>query len=200
MYYFLGFVAADGYLTDNELEIGINEKDKYLLEHFVELIVPQKPLYYRPKTNSYTLKLNMKKLMPKLKSFYGMSSNNKHDELIFPSVPGEYVKDFIRGYVDGDGCIDTCKGYQKNTIYIGPRLRILGNAIFLKGLNERIKDFIAHKTNRISPKGKENVFYLTYNFSTAAAILSWLYDDCSVCLTRKNQKYKEAVKKHKMKI
>ena len=61
LYYFLGFVAADGYLTENEIEIGINEKDVCLLEKFRDLIVPNKPLYYKESTHSYTLKISCKK-------------------------------------------------------------------------------------------------------------------------------------------
>ena len=70
LYYFLGFVAADGYLTDNEIEIGINENDVCLLEKFRDLIVPDKPLYYRKRTHSYTLKISCKSLMNDFKNFY----------------------------------------------------------------------------------------------------------------------------------
>lgn len=188
LYYFLGFVAADGYLTENEIEIGINENDISLLEKFRDLIVPDKPLYYKEKTHSYTLKISCKSLMNDFKNFYGMVSNNKHCEMSFPKIPNDYVRHFIRGYVDGDGCIDTTKGYKKEKIYIGKRLRILGNYNFLYSLNEKTKEIYNHKTNAISKKGKENVYVITYNFKTATNILHWLYDDCNICLPRKQAK------------
>ena len=199
LYYFLGFIAADGYISNNEIEIGINQKDKYLLERFRDIIVPNKPLYYKTKTNSYTLKLSMKRYIPEIKKFYGMISNNKHAESVFPCIPRKYTKDFIRGYVDGDGCIDSCTGHRNKTIYIGPRLRILGNKNFLTELNNATKKFVKHNTQAITPKGKENVSYLTYNFSTAENILHWLYDNCKICLDRKLNKYKEVIQ-NKMKI
>ena len=188
LYYFLGFVAADGYLTENEIEIGINEKDACILEKFRDLIVPNKPLYYKESTHSYTLKISCKSLMVYFKDFYGMVSNKKHEEISFPEIPKEYLRHFIRGYVDGDGCIDTTKGYRGENIYIGKRLRILGNYNFLYSLNEKTKEFYPHKTNAINQKSKENVYVITYNFKTATNILHWLYDDCNICLPRKQAK------------
>ena len=188
LYYFLGFVAADGYLTDNEIEIGINENDVCLLEKFRDLIVPDKPLYYKERTRSYTLKISCKSLMNDFKNFYGIITNKKHYEMSFPNIPSEYVRHFIRGYVDGDGCIDTTKGYRGEKIYIGKRLRILGNYNFLYSLNEKTKEIYNHKTNAINKKGKENVYVITYNFKTATNILHWLYDDCNICLPRKQAK------------
>ena len=191
MYYFLGFVAADGYVSDNEIEIGINEKDIALLGEFRDLIVPEKPLYHKGKTNSYTLKISCKNRIDKIKKFFSMKTNKKCYEILFPkSIPNEFVKDFIRGYIDGDGCIDATKGYRKDKIYIGPRIRILGNEIFLTGMKDKIREFVPNNTNRVSPKGKENIFYLTYNFSIAKKILEWTYKNNKICLTRKYDKAK----------
>ena len=52
LYYFLGFVAADGYISNDEIEIGLNESDKALLERFRDLICPDKPLYEKKKTHA----------------------------------------------------------------------------------------------------------------------------------------------------
>ena len=100
-------------------------------------------------------------------------------------------KDFIRGYIDGDGCIDTTKGYKKDKVYIGPRLRILGNHDFLRDMNEKTKEFVHHNTNAILKKGHENIYYVTYNFSTAKKLLKWLYDDSIICLSRKKDRVLE---------
>lgn len=189
LYYFLGFVAADGYISENEIEIGLNERDVALLEQFRDLIVPDKPLHYKPKTNSYTLKISCRSKISHFKKFFDMSSNKKHDEMIFPDIPKRYYKDFIRGYVDGDGSLDTTKGYRGDKVYVGPRLRILGNPEFLRGLNEVTKTQYYHKTNAINRKGKENVYVITYNFKTAREILKWLYSDNHICLDRKYTTY-----------
>ena len=188
LYYFLGFIAADGYITDDLIEIGINEKDVALLTTFQNLIVPDKPLYYKASLSAYVLKINYRHGMQEIKNFYNMRTNNKHDEIKFPTIPTPYIKDFIRGYIDGDGCIDTAKGYKKDKIYIGPRLRILGNKEFLEGLNNATKLFVKHNTNAISRKGKENIYTVTYNFSTASNLLVWLYNQSTIYLERKKLK------------
>lgn len=194
LYYFLGFIAADGYISNNEIEIGLNEKDLHILEEFRNLIVPDKPINYKKSSNSYTLKISCRNRIKKFKDFFDMTTNKKHEEMVFPDIPEKYLKDFIRGYVDGDGTIDTTKGYRGDKVYIGPRLRILGNYEFLKKMNEITKGIYNHKTNAISRKGKENVFILTYNFSTANAILKWLYTDSSIHLNRKYTKFLEVSK------
>ena len=126
--------------------------------------------------------------MKKFKAFLGMQTNKKCFEEKFPHIPQAYVKDFVRGYVDGDGCIDTTKGYRGNKVYVGPRLRILGNQNFLIGLNEASKSFVTHKTNSITRKGKENIYCVTYNFSTARNLLEWMYDKSTIHLERKKER------------
>lgn len=48
-YYFLGFIASDGYVSDDRIELALNKKDKHILETFQLLIQPEKPLYEKKK-------------------------------------------------------------------------------------------------------------------------------------------------------
>lgn len=191
LYYFLGFVAADGYISEDSIEIALNKKDEELLIKFRDAIVPDKPVNDKKVSNAKVLKLGMKSKIKDFKKFYGMTTSKKHDEIVFPNIKDEYVKHFIRGYIDGDGTIDTTKGYRDDKVYIGPRLRILGNESFLKILNAKTKEVYFHRTNAITKKGKENVYYISYNFSTAKNILDWLYKDATIYLERKYNKYLE---------
>lgn len=198
LYYFLGFVAADGYISNGEIEIGLNEKDLSLLQKFRDLIAPNKPIYHKKRTNSYTLKISCLNKINNFKKFYSMVSNKKHDEMLYPNIPDKYQKHFIRGYIDGDGTIGPTKSYQivkgvKKT-YIGLRLRILGNENFLKELNATTQQFCQHKTKAINKKKGENVYCITYNFKTADSILQWLYEDATIYLDRKYNKYIELKK------
>ena len=190
LYYFLGFVGADGYIGKDSIEIGLSIKDISLLNKFRKMICPNKPLYIRKDTNAAVLKISCKQRINEMKTFFGMKTSKKGNEMIFPDISMNYIKDFIRGYIDGDGCIDKTKAYWKTKVYIGKRLRILGNYNFLETLNQKTKLFVNHNTNLISKKGKENIYYVTYNFSTADNILKWLYEDCKICLERK---YKKAI-------
>ena len=122
-----------------------------------------------------------------------MKSNKKSFELEFPAISKKYLKDFIRGYVDGDGCIDFTFAKKGKKRYKGPRLRILGNESFLYELNEATKEYYFHKTNAIRKKGKENVYEVTYNFSTAKGILEALYKNNTISLERKNLKAQDII-------
>ena len=198
LYYFLGFVAADGYLGNDCIEIGLNKKDLVLLEQFRDLICPKKKISFFKKTNSYRIKFSLKEESIKIHKFLGLTTNKKSKELKFPSnIPEHRIKDFIRGYIDGDGCIDSTKGYYKNKIYLGIRLRILGTFDFLFKLNEITKKFCSHNTNTIAKRKNENVFEITYNFKTAENLLKWIYENNSICLQRKYDKYKEVLKNRK---
>lgn len=135
-------MAADGYITDDRIEIGINKNDSKIIEKFRDMIAPDKPIYEKINTNASCFSVSSRKHMKKFKKFFNMLSNKKHEEIEFPNnIPDVYIKDFIRGVIDGDGCIDTTKGYKGDKVYIGPRLRILGNYKFLYELNKATKKY-----------------------------------------------------------
>lgn len=194
MWYFYGLLASDGYISDYNIELCLNNKDKGILDRLRNIICPEKPLYDKKNTHSTKLTICSKnQLCPKIKHIFNMQSNNKHQEIRFPTnIPKVYIKDFIRGVIDGDGCIDTCICYHSNgNTSVVPRLRILGNYQFLQELNQVSKMFVQHKTNRINKKGAENVWCLTYNSKTAKDLLTWCYSNCNISLQRKYQKFEE---------
>lgn len=184
-YYFLGFLAADGSLTNNGIIFELNKKDGYMVKKLNDYICPEKEVVFRKKTNSYRASFSNIKMTRKLKKYFSMTSNRKTEEIRFPEVPNKYLRDFIRGIIDGDGNIDSTKGYKGDKIYIGARLRILGNEIFLKELNEKTKLLYPHNTNAVNKKGKENIYVITYNFKTARELLKIIYYDGCLCLKRK---------------
>ena len=125
--------------------------------------------YNKPKHTAYIM-FSSKKMGEDLVKL-GVVPNKTLILKSLPSIPDNLMKHFIRGYIDGDGCIDATKAYRGEKIYIGLRLRILGNYDFLNKLNAITKNIYPHKTNTINKKGFENVYVLTYNFSTAKNIL-----------------------------
>ena len=137
-WYFLGLVSSDGYISDNNIEICLNKKDEHILIKLRDIICPGKPLYYKKSTHAVKFTICSKQLCKELKEKLSMTTNNKHSEIRFPKVPNKYLKDYIRGLIDGDGCIDTTKSYYKDNVYIGPRLRILSNRKFLIDMLEEM--------------------------------------------------------------
>lgn len=118
--YFLGFIFADGwiiYKPDNrnyELGIELQSGDKYILEKLNEELGNQNIIYHsNPKEviiNGVTahrghtdyIRIYSKDIVVALIK-HGVESN-KTLKNIFPKINNEYFFDFLRGYIDGDGC------------------------------------------------------------------------------------------------
>jgi intein/homing endonuclease len=190
-WYFLGLVSSDGYISDDRIEIGLNNKDEHILVKLRNIICPEKPLYEKKSTHSVKFTIHSKEVASYIKSQLGMVSNKKHLEINYPLIPSEMLRHYIRGLIDGDGCIDTTKAYRGDKIYIGPRLRILGNRQFLVDMLEDIRKQVNNNTKSVNKKGREGVWYITYNFNVARDILEWCYNNNKICLYRKYNKFKE---------
>ena len=198
-WYFAGFIASDGYVSDEKVELCLNKKDEEILKRFRKLISPDKPIYDKPSTKSKKFTIHSKQIAKHFKDLFKMTTNNKSKEMQFPNVPDKYLKDFVRGVFDGDGCIDTTVAYRTfNTYkkkYYGPRTRILGNYNFLNTMIDRIRKQVPNKVKRVQKKGKENVWYVAYTFRFSESVMNWLYKDATIYLKRKYKKYKEVIER-----
>lgn len=180
--YWLGFLYADGSIGDknNNIEISLQSSDYHHLEKFNESIdgasdkhiyrdeIRCRICYSNKKTKNDLIKLGC---TPK-----------KSLTLTFPSkeqVPDEFLYDFIRGYVDGDGSV------MINTRGTNGRLSLLGTKEFIEGLLERTgwkPMTIQHPSGVYSIEwgGQYNINYLNQ-----------LYANANIYLDRKYQKYLE---------
>lgn len=196
-WYYAGFIASDGYISDEKVELCLNKKDAEILKRFRDIICPGKPIYDKPSTRSKKFTVHSKNVAGHFKNLFCMTTNNKAKEIKFPNVPEKYLRHFVRGLMDGGGCIDQIKGYRDfgdyKKIYVGTRLRILGNYDFLQEMIIKISEQVPNKTRKVSKKGAENVWYITYNFRIAERILEWMYNDSKIYLKRKYKKYKEVI-------
>ena len=201
--YWLGFLYADGcinryYQNDKlksmTLEIGLRQEDKGHLEKFKECLESNIPIF--DKTNrlngreykSSRIQLNNTKICYDLCDL-GCTPHKTYD-LKFPTydiVPYEYMRDFLRGFFDGDGCINTSMMNGKPHI----QLSISGMPEMLEG----IVDFlIAEKIIRKNPQIYQdkrsnacNVYF--YGSDSNKELLDYLYKDSHIYLDRKYQKY-----------
>lgn len=102
MAYVLGYICADGCLTNDDCTVTIASNDiEHLLSISRILSLNYPHVCGRGKTKS--LVLRSKKLYFDLVNL-GLTQR-KSLTLRFPSIPHEYMTDFIRGDFDGDGCI-----------------------------------------------------------------------------------------------
>lgn len=198
--YWLGFLYADGYIKKRKsnsytVELCLAEID---LEHLKKF---KKTLKSNCTIRRKIVKLNNKefvayRLCISREKMYNDLINkgcieNKSLVLTFPNSDifedKNLVKHFIRGYVDGDGCIGI---YGKNNT---PHLSMLGTYDFLNGvlmwLKEHGKLDTSANVTRCTGKGKEKIFQLSLSNRKAMSALFHLYENSNIYLERKYNKY-----------
>lgn len=111
MSYILGYIMADGCINKNTLVLNCKNDDIELLEFIKSQISPNRPIKYLSRLNksnqkiynSVRLELTDKFLIESLYNLNIISRKTGKEKL--PNIPIEFVKDYIRGLFDGDGCI-----------------------------------------------------------------------------------------------
>lgn len=187
--YWLGFIFADGYISSSNytFEISLSTKDLSHLEKFNNFMEHINYNIKICKTNFENCtrcrwSITNKHLWKTLNS-YGCTPR-KSLTLEFPNedifTKKSLISHFIRGYVDGDGCI----GLTRDKLVI----QILGTELFLK---EIIK-YSAIDRNLYTKKN-HNTFTIAYSHSPAIQMGEYLYNNATIFLDRKYNRYRFAV-------
>ncbi len=94
-------------------------------------------------------------------------------------VPDQYLPDFVRGYLDGDGCVTATRtGQYKNTAMFRPFFASY-SPMFLNWMQSSIE-------KSIGIKGFINGNMLVYARSDSQRLWKWIYqDDSDIRLSRK---------------
>lgn len=181
--YFLGLLYADGNLSDKgRVCLNLSNKDCELLIKFKDFLKTSKPIYYNAKTNSNTFAFQSKVLSNKLVEL-GMTPR-KSLTLKFPKcIPPNYMRDFIRGYFDGDGCVSLTESLRSSSL----RIHLVGTYEILYGIQS-----ILIKECKINPttignisKGK-NTYQLEIRTKKGVEeVRKYLYDNATIYLVRK---------------
>lgn len=184
MAYTLGYIFADGHIIDSPYMRG-----KYLnitstdfesitrIKSWLESehkIIETKSHFSGSKT-CYVLRIGSHKICNKLFEF-GVHPR-KSLNVIFPNIPQKYFWHFIRGYFDGDGCVnlELRKGKTRNII-VG-RLRVIftsGSVMFLEKMNSYISENL--KAGGRIYKSKRS-HQLIFNTSDSVQIFCMMYKD-----------------------
>lgn len=191
MAYILGFIFADGNITkvihngsSDKLGFGQNKKDIDILRKIKRefsaeqtLSIGKKYVYFS--IYSQVIVDDLKKLGVTYRKSFRKSPGK------IPNIPQKYVRDFIRGIVDGDGSINFNKrGRQKGR----PNLGICGRKEVMTFIrNHFLSKFnIYSKIGQPKKNGKlSNVFYICYRCNSAKTLINYLYKDADIYLERK---------------
>lgn len=107
---------------------------------------------------------------------------NKTKTIRFPKIPENLIPHFIRGFIDGDGCIrvgNTLGGCMLDIASASPQ--------FILDLKDKIEPYASHVG--ISKEINFDVWHLRCGGKQVKAILNWIYADSTVYMQRKYFKY-----------
>lgn len=190
--YWLGFIAADGCITRNKsnLDIGLQYKDRSHLEKFIKSIDGDIDMITDKIVNcglnnklykSSRLTIGSKKMCQDL-IYLGLGPR-KSSTLNFPTnIPKEFMRHYLRGYFDGDGCITSNKG-----IY---QISIIATNDFLNNLKEFLLSLNMTKT-KLEQRNSNMAVWKKKGHNQIKIFLDYLYKDSTIYLDRKYDKYLE---------
>ena len=184
--YILGFICADGHIEKDRLNITVSIKDRDILEKIRYAMHSNHPIKEVQRTNPYK-KTNRENLILSelmigsvelVKPLFNMGlTTNKTYTLngdILKYIPKYLIRDFLRGYFDGDGNVFFGRRYSSGYKY---NVNICGNEDFLlksfqvyfPSNNKLYKDLYSRQCYvwKISQKDKvrDFMYYLYYNSS-----------------------------------
>ena len=209
--YLLGFFIADGYISrpkvGGSMYIGvtIHKKDVEILNLFIKNISPQSKLVVD--RNNLKFAVGDAVLAVSIAQ-YGINVLDKTMQLgrcltLFEALKEKaLLSHFVRGFMDGDGCIHVHKKYPKGN----STLNFFGTIDFLSELKSQINAELNISAgslkvdNREKYKTKDKFAYLTYTGSKMVVLIgTWLYKNKKeYYLKRKFDKFSDVLKARKL--
>lgn len=205
MAYVLGYFAADGCMYKNSggsKYFNFVSTDYELLKKVKDMlgskhkIVPK--IQHNPNCKpAFWLQIGSKEMYNDLVNL-GVT-RNKQFTMSLPRVPRRYLRDFVRGNFDGDGCVSV--GYYprkdrkgKNT-FVFRVIFVCGSRRFLKALSHRLSSCINIGAGYLGKK-QSNSYRLVYSTQVAIKLFDYMYRgvDKSRYLERKYNKFQEALR------
>jgi hypothetical protein len=201
MAYVLGYWYADG-----SLENAVSLRGKYIRVTSIDegtilkikrwlgsehTIVVLEPTEAHPGKTRYFLRIGSHVLYNDLEKL-GLYPN-KSLTVQFPQIPEKYLKDFVRGYLDGDGCVylETKKGIiQEKIVKRLVTIFTSGSFDFLVVLCETLRNKL--NVNQINIYSGARAFQLRYSTGDSMKIFEFLYSGCypDIFLRRKFDVFK----------
>lgn len=199
--YFLGFIYADGYIVYNqenhnyELGMELQCKDDYILHVLNNELNASFSIYHKEagehaiygkmihRNESSVIRVYSKNIVEDLIAL-GIVRNKTYQDVL-PKVKDEYFFDFLRGYIDGDGCYYKSKNnvYMHITSYSKSNLIKIQNKLFDFGIETKVYSENKHK---------HRLFCVNTDYMKILVNRMYYREDV-VCLSRKKEKIKSYI-------
>lgn len=194
--YILGYLVADGSIEESKrknrpsnlvrLRFGCVSEDDEIIRFIQKEIAPYNNLrYYQPKrvNNKQTTILQIcdKELINDLRTLYNIHPRKTYNKSFeFPNIPQEYKRDFIRGFIDGDGSIGR---HHFSMICNSEIFAYQIKDEFLKAIPE-LKWYIYKENRKYTDYWS---LHFSMNLKVSKPLYEYLYKDATVFLKRKEQ-------------
>lgn len=192
--YILGYLVADGSIEEStrkdrpskliRLRFGCVTEDDEILKLIQSEIAPNNNLrYYQPKAANNKqvtiLQICDKELINDLRTLYNIQPRKTYNNSFeFPNICQKYKRDFIRGYIDGDGSF----GRKHFSM-------ICNSEIFAKQIKDEIIKNIPELKWHIYKENRKYTDYWSLHFNmnlkTSILIYNYIYKDATYFLKRK---------------
>ena len=202
--YILGFICADGHISEDRLVITVAEKDLDILEKIRGVMHSNHPIKKIKRINPYNktdrkqltlveLMIGRKELVEPLFNM-GLSSNKTYtlNGDILKYIPKYLMRDLLRGYFDGDGNVFFGRRYTSGYKY---NINVCGNEDFL------LKSFQAYfpSSNRLYKDlySKQCYVWKISSRDKVRDFMHYLYYNSSIFLQRKYNEYRKIMWSYK---
>jgi hypothetical protein len=206
--YAIGLLTTDGNLSKDGRHITFRSSDIELLKNFKRCLA-LKTNIAKTKNDSwaqkpcYRIQFSDKRLFLRLIKI-GLFPNKTY-KIGKLKIPHQYFKDFLRGHLDGDGCItvyqDKWNTFKKSK-YIYTRLTTRfysASKTHIKWIRETIIKLLDIKGHLCEEKAKRSyqntsMWVLKFGKKESLKLLRWIYYEPNIlCLKRKKLKFKNFI-------
>lgn len=199
--YWLGWLFSDGYnhLSKCIVALRVQEKDAEILYKFQKFLQTDTPIHTYKRivktSGMYRAYSELALCSPYFSERLSILGCVQAKTFIadFPNIPGSLFQHFIRGYYDGDGCFSVIKRKdRKNPNSKTYQFNITG----MEKMLLKIQDIIVHNADvkKLPLKTKAGTKAVTMHYgghNVCKKILDYLYNNASIYLKRKYDKYCE---------
>ena len=181
--YWLGFLLADGYISDDgKVELSLQKSDK---NHLIKFAKYCKFDINKVKEDNFRCRIGFAMQQYKNNLFSKNMLPRKSLTLTYPKdIPDHLQRHLIRGYFDGDGSIYIGKLKNKNRKTPPRSICLYGTKEFLTKINKLVN--LPIKNIRL----ETNIHVINFSCKEADSFLNTLYNNSTIYLDRKYEKYK----------
>jgi hypothetical protein len=199
--YFLGFIVADGNISNRNPQVTIIQKETDILYKFKEYIKFEGNIFTKNDgSNCSSLTVTSEKMKTDL---FNLGIYPAKTMIIrYPEIPKNLEHHFMRGVFDGDGCISIHKKREgsRDTSDRGQVNICSGSKDFIEVYVDKLVDYCGITRNKIRcPKGTYSVIDWG-SFSDIERFYEFFYKDATIYLDRKKETFDRAISISKTKI